>query len=74
VYPPAALRRGLQGRVLVRAHVAPDGTPEEVAVARTSGFEQLDRAALEAVRACRRFPRATGAYVAEVPYAFIMTN
>ncbi len=74
VYPPAALRRGLQGRVLVRAQVAADGTPGEVAVATSSGFAQLDRAAVAAVQGCRHLPRAATAYVADIPYVFTVTN
>jgi protein TonB len=50
VYPPAAKRVRAQGMVHVRALVDVDGRPRDVSVARSSGFDLLDRAACEAVR------------------------
>lgn len=50
VYPPAAKRARAQGLVHVRALVDLEGRANEVSVARSSGFELLDRAACEAVR------------------------
>lgn len=55
-YPAAALRRGESGTVMVRAEIRPDGTPDVVTVARSSGSRQLDRAALDAVRRWRFRP------------------
>lgn len=49
-YPPRARDLGQEGEVVVRARLDPLGTPEEVVVYRSSGFELLDRAALAAVR------------------------
>ena len=48
-YPPAAKRARAQGLVHVRALVDIDGHAREVSVARSSGFELLDRAACDAV-------------------------
>ena len=50
VYPPAARRARAQGLVHVRALVDVDGRASEVSVARSSGFDLLDRAACDAVR------------------------
>lgn len=50
VYPAAAKRARAQGVVHVRALVDVEGKPQETTVARTSGYELLDRAACEAVR------------------------
>lgn len=50
VYPPAAKRVRAQGLVHVRALVNVEGRPSDVSVARSSGFDLLDRAACEAVR------------------------
>lgn len=50
VYPPAARRVRAQGLVHVRALVDEEGRPKDVSVARSSGFDLLDRAACEAVR------------------------
>lgn len=49
VYPAAAKRARAQGMVHVRALVDTDGRAREVTVARSSGFELLDRAACDAV-------------------------
>lgn len=48
-YPPAARRAHAQGIVYVRALVDVDGHARQVSVARSSGFELLDRAACNAV-------------------------
>ena len=50
VYPSAAKRARAQGMVHVRALVDVDGRPQDVSVARSSGFDLLDRAACDAVR------------------------
>jgi protein TonB len=48
-YPSAALKRGLEGRVILKVHVLADGHPDNVAVARSSGHDILDEAAVKAV-------------------------
>ena len=48
-YPPAAQRRGLEGKVLLKVHVLASGQPDSVAVAKSSGHQILDEAALKAV-------------------------
>jgi protein TonB len=73
-YPAFSRRRGEQGRVLLRVHVASDGTPREVEIRASSGSERLDRAALEAVKRWKFAParlgdRAVDAWVL-VPIAF----
>lgn len=55
-YPPAALRRRQSGTVLVRVEVDTSGRPAGVEVEQHSGFRELDRAALEAVRGWRFQP------------------
>jgi protein TonB len=49
-YPRAAVRRGLEGRVLLLVEVHPDGSVGKIEVTESSGHELLDRAAVEAVR------------------------
>lgn len=49
VYPPLSLRRGEQGTVQVRVLISSLGRALRVEVAQSSGFDRLDRAALEAV-------------------------
>ncbi|MFL6657753.1 MAG: energy transducer TonB [Massilia sp.] len=48
-YPPAAQKRGLEGRVVLKVHVLASGQPDSVAVAKSSGHQVLDEAALKAV-------------------------
>jgi protein TonB len=73
-YPNSARRRNEQGRVVVRAVVAPDGTPSSLTVAQSSGSPSLDDAALNAVRAAHFTPATRGGKpiegTAEVPFLF----
>lgn len=55
-YPPAAMRRGESGTVLVRIEVGPDGVPVSTSVANSSGSRLLDRAAVDAARRWRFEP------------------
>jgi protein TonB len=59
-YPLAARRRRAEGLTLVRARVGREGRVIEVAVAQSSGADDLDRAALEAVRVWRFQPGTRG--------------
>lgn len=65
-YPPAALRRGESGTVLLHVEVDASGVPVTVQVARRSGSRDLDRAAVEAVSRWR-FRPATDADGRPVP-------
>lgn len=59
-YPPLSRRMGEQGRVLLRVHVAAGGTAIEVVLHNSSGFERLDRAALETVKQWKFVPARQG--------------
>ncbi|MDP2197997.1 MAG: TonB family protein [Sulfurimicrobium sp.] len=77
-YPLTARRRGIEGRVLVRAEVLADGSCNRVELKKTSGFDPLDQAALEAVKKWRFVPARKGsqsitAWV-EVPIIFKLEN
>ncbi len=50
VYPKDALDQGLEGRVSLSVLVSADGSASSVAVAKSSGHELLDRAAVRAVK------------------------
>lgn len=56
IYPVASRRNREQGVVLLELVVGVDGRVEEISVKRSSGFENLDRAALVAVRRWRWSP------------------
>ena len=60
VYPAAAKRAGEEGRVLLRVLVSADGRAQAVEIARSSGSELLDQAALDAVRRWRFVPARRG--------------
>jgi len=60
-YPVTARRRRAEGVVLVRARIGVDGKVLESALAQSSGAADLDRAALEGVRAWRFQPERRGA-------------
>ncbi|MDY4283703.1 MULTISPECIES: energy transducer TonB [unclassified Xanthomonas] len=73
-YPPAALRRGDAGTVVVRVEVDASGAPAGVALLRRSGSRDLDRAAMETVRRWKFRPaqqngRAVPASI-EIPFDF----
>ena len=73
-YPPAALRRGDSGTVVVRVDVDATGYPSAVTLIQRSGSRDLDRAASDAVRRWRFQPaQSNGQPVPgsiEVPFDF----
>ncbi|MEN6585883.1 MAG: energy transducer TonB [Sulfuricella sp.] len=77
-YPMAARRRGIEGRVLVRAEVQTDGSCSRVELKTSSGSDSLDQAALEAVRKWRFIPARKGSQLltawVEVPITFKLEN
>lgn len=73
-YPLSARRRGIEGKVLLRAEVRPDGLCGRVELKKSSGWEMLDQAALQAVQSwhfvpARRGDQAVTAWV-EIPINF----
>ncbi|MFI8716836.1 energy transducer TonB [Stenotrophomonas sp. NPDC077464] len=73
-YPPAALRNGVEGSVVVRVEVDATGVPFNVTIVQRSGSRDLDRAATDAVRRWRFLPaQSNGQAVVgsiEVPFDF----
>lgn len=55
-YPRAAMRAGLEGRVVLGLRILPDGRLIGVRIAASSGHDLLDEAALEAAREVDRLP------------------
>ncbi len=49
-YPQLALRRGLEGRVVLKVQVSKEGRSLQVTLAKSSGHSVLDRAAIKTVR------------------------
>jgi TonB family protein len=78
-YPIDARRTEQQGVVMLRVLVGADGSTRRVEIARSSGFQSLDNAALDTVRERWRFVPATrgGAAVESwvmVPIRFALTE
>lgn len=59
-YPSLALRRNWEGTVVLRIKVLPNGRAGTVEVTRSSGKQQLDDAAVEAVRNWKFIPAKRG--------------
>lgn len=59
-YPKLAAQRSWQGEVIVRVVVDGSGHLVEVAVQQGSGYESLDKEAMEMVRRAAPFPFAAG--------------
>ena len=59
-YPKGARQRGEQGDVVVEIRVNVEGTVDAVKVATTSGFPELDEAAVRAARAAKFSPARSG--------------
>ncbi|MEO1767251.1 energy transducer TonB [Thiobacter aerophilum] len=77
-YPLAARRLGLEGQVVLRAEILPDGRCGELVVAQSSGHALLDEAALAAVKRWRFLPARRGeapiAAWVEIPIRFRLTD
>lgn len=77
-YPDASYRRGETGRVMLAVHVSDEGRADDVKVAHSSGFERLDKAALDVVKRWRFAPARQGdkplAAWVQVPIAFELAN
>jgi protein TonB len=55
-YPKASLMNEEQGTVTMSFLVKPDGTVADSKVDKTSGFKNLDKAAIKAISACKFKP------------------
>lgn len=77
-YPSVSRRSGEQGRVLLRVLVSENGLAESVQLDSSSGYEKLDRAAIEAVKKwsfvpAKRSNQPVSAYVL-VPVKFSLSS
>ena len=59
-YPKGAQQRGEQGDVILEIRVNAEGTVDEVKVATSSGFAELDEAAVKAARTAKFSPARSG--------------
>lgn len=59
-YPPVSRRLREQGKVMLRVMVTPTGEPSTIELEKSSGFERLDQAAMDAVKQWRFVPAKRG--------------
>ncbi len=59
-YPRMSVRLGEQGQVMVKVLIGADGVPQKAEVQTSSGFERLDKAALDAAMRWRYVPGKRG--------------
>lgn len=76
-YPAISQRLGESGRVVVRVLIGADGRAQEARIQRSSGFDRLDRLALETARDRWRYVPGTRGGVPEamwfnVPISFVL--
>lgn len=73
-YPALSRRLGEEGVVLLRVYVSVNGQPEQIQLAKSSGYERLDDAALQAVSSWKFIPARQGkigvAAWVQVPVSF----
>ena len=73
-YPAMSKRLGESGRVVVRVLIGPDGRAQDARIQRSSGFERLDDAALEAARDRWRYVPGTRGGVPEAMWFNVPVN
>lgn len=64
-YPPLAKRMGMEGMVMLKVLVSREGDALNIEIAKSSGYQVLDRAATEAVKKWRFIPARQGDYPLE---------
>lgn len=70
IYPEASRRNREEGSTRISFMVKRDGSVEQVSVVSSSGFDSLDRAAVDAVRRASPFPRGPAAAKVVIPINF----
>jgi protein TonB len=70
-YPPIARRMGWEGKVLVSFVLEPNGNIRDLKVLKSSGYEVLDKEALDAIRrSYKNFPKPPVSVVVKLPINF----
>ena len=59
-YPPISRRMGEQGKTIIRVLIGVDGQPQRAEIAKSSGFDRLDQAAIATVMRWRYVPGKRG--------------
>ena len=72
-YPAISKRMGEQGKVMLRVFVNAQGQPEQIQIQQSSGFDRLDKAAVDAVRRWKFTPGSRNG-VAEAMWNIVPIN
>ena len=72
-YPRMSVRLGEQGQVMVKVLIGADGVPQKAELQNSSGFERLDKAALDAAMRWRYVPGKRGGVAETMWYLLPMT-
>ena len=76
VYPAVSKRLGEQGKIVLRVLIGADGIPQKVEIKQSSGFERLDRQAVDTVSRWRFVPGTRNgvpeAMWFNVPFNFVL--
>ncbi len=59
-YPPEARKKGYEGEVVLKAEILTDGRVGQIEVRKSSGYEILDRSALQSVKQWKFIPAKKG--------------
>lgn len=77
-YPSIARSRGWEGKVILRVRVTAEGDSENVSISHSSGYDELDESAVDAVKRWRFIPAKRGetavACTVNVPIIFTLNN
>jgi len=78
VYPQVARQKGYEGLVLISVEILETGSPGQLRVKKSSGYEILDQAALSAVRKWKFFPASKNSVHirtwGDVPIRFVLQD
>ncbi len=72
-YPRMSVRLGEQGQVILKVLIGADGVPQKAELQTSSGFERLDKAALDAAMRWRYVPGKRGGVAETMWYLLPMT-
>jgi TonB family protein len=63
IYPRLAVKREMEGTVLVKVAITAEGYPANIEILKSSGHDLLDKAAIDAISGWRFLPRSTPYFV-----------
>jgi len=77
-YPPQAVREHHTGKCILKVLIGTDGSPKEVTVEKSSGYRELDQAAIAAAKTWMFNPGSKGGKPYEgyalIPVDFSLTD